>query len=283
MYSRRIALTFDIDFVSNPFDRTFFDELADFTPQIMDFLRAFGNVKSTWFISIDKWVEQNTGVSDFAFVEHADLIQEALRSGVKLGWHFHPYSVNTEGLLGLPKNSNDMLIDFGRYAAIARSFELKWSRIGWGAFSNEILLALIDAGFEIDSTCIPRPKYSWTPKVADWSMSRNQSFYPGLSNYQVQDLSQRKLREIPISTSVSVKEGDTIASVMRYFNLAEDHDYFKGMITNSNLSEIVTISHPYEFFTLNPAGGYDFKVNDIEQNMNFLVEQNFEFISLGEI
>jgi hypothetical protein len=279
----KFALTFDIDFVSDPFSRDFFDEIELLAPTLIHSLKDLGDIRSTWFVSIDRRVESSTGTADFAFKYHKNFIETTKESNVVLGWHFHPYHQSLDGSWVSPTSRKGAFKDFRKYAELARGLGLSHSRIGWGAFSNEILTDLIDVGFTIDSTCIARPRYPWIPRITDWSSRNNDCYYPSQTNYLDQDDLQTSLREVPISTFEFTKPTDTIKSVKRYFNISDKHSQFKKMVEDSGLSKIVSVSHPYEFFSSLDSSEKSFKIENLLLNLKLLKDLNFEFVGLEQI
>jgi hypothetical protein len=182
-----------------------------------------------------------------------------------------------------PNKENLDLESIVIYAELAQRVGLDVSRIGWGVMNNEIMGILMDSGFRIDSTCIPRPKYSWSYKLSDWS-DRDCSIYsPCRMNYQRHDEAQRSLVEIPISTSIYEKSTDTESKVIRYLNIANPHKVFVDMLDQVKSDTVVTISHPYEFFVQSKNGEYRFNSADLIKNLDLLKARQYSFVGISDL
>lgn len=280
---RKAALTFDIDFVYSAFNRKFYNELEEFSPRILCELKAMKIHKSTWFLSIDERAEMSTGHQCFALERNKDFVSDLKEMGGTIGWHFHPYIQDVSGSWIRPTSNRFKMEDLSKYASIARKYEIEISRFGWGFFNNTILEVIIEMGFSIDSSCIPRPNYTWAYPLGDWSKCTNEIFYPSRGNYQVNDETRSTIKEIPISTAIHEKITDTEGGVIRYVNISDSHDVFKSMLKKIHNNHIVIISHPYEFFSQNPEGRWVFQNLNFKKNLEFLQMHNFEFVNMEDL
>lgn len=280
---RKVALTFDIDFVNSPTDREFYNELEEFAPRLLTELKAMNVHKSTWFLSIDKRTEVITGNQCFALERNKNFISDLKGIGATIGWHFHPYTQDKSGKWLKPSSNKFSLDDLEKFASIARKYDIEISRFGWGFFSDMVLEIIVKMGFSIDSSCIPRPNYKWASPLSDWSSCTNQIFYPSRWNYQVHDETESTIKEIPISTTISEKITDTEKGVVRYLNISDSHDVFGSMLKQIDNEYIVTISHPYEFFSKDDKGKWIFKRLDLQKNIQLLKTCNFDFVNMEDL
>jgi hypothetical protein len=280
---RKVALTFDVDFVNSAFDREFYNEMEEFAPKILSELKAMNIYRSTWFLSIDKRAEMITGDQCFALERNRDFIFDLKEMGGTIGWHFHPYAQDISGRWIKPTSNSFRLEDLSKYASIARKYGIEISRFGWGFFSDAVLEIIIEKGFSIDSSCIPRPNYTWASPLGDWSKCTNEIFYPSRGDYQVNDETRSTLKEIPISTAIHEKVTDTEEGVVRYLNISDSHDVFKSMLDKIHNNHIVIISHPYEFFSQNPGGRWVFQNLNFKNNLELLQMHNFDFVNMEDL
>lgn len=199
--------------------------------------------RATWFLRIDPDVD--------LFATQSGLIDDLVHNGHAIGWHYHgPARRVTE------------------FARRARQHGLDISRMGFGRGSNRILGALNDAGFSIDSSAMPRPRYPWTKRGVDWTGSPDTPYRPSVADYRFPGRPCLELVEIPISCAAVEAPGDT-GQVIRYLNPAYHPGMFRPGLEEwiADHDHLVTITHPYEVVTGPSHALLAFDVGAFEENV----------------
>lgn len=198
---------------------------------------------ATWFLRIDPEVD--------LFDRQARLLDDLVRRGHALAWHYH----GPAGRLA-------------EFADRARRRGLGVSRVGFGRSSNRILRTLSEAGFKVDSTAMPRPRYPWAKRGVDWTGSPDRPYRPSTRDYRVPGEPSLDLLEIPISCTEVVAPEDT-QSVVRYLNPAYHPHMFRPALERwaSDHDHLVTITHPYELVHGPTHGLLAFDTGALEENV----------------
>jgi hypothetical protein len=220
--------------------------------------------RATWFLRLDPDVD--------LYDRQLELLADLVRRGHAIGWHYHGPSER-----------------IGEFAMRARQRGLDASRIGFGHGSNSIFQTLADAGFIIDSTAMPRPRYPWTTPGVDWTGTPDRPYHPSIADYRLPGSPSLDLLEIPISCAEVSAPEDT-QRVVRYLNPA----YHPGMFRQgldawmSGHESLVTITHPYELLAGQSHGLLAFAARAFEENVTAIEtlaspRGGCEFVTLREM
>jgi hypothetical protein len=239
------ALTFDVDcqsytgatYVPMP------DELERALQTLGPVFDRHPDWRATWFLRMDPDVD--------LYVAQAALLKDLVRRGHAIGWHYHGGSERIE-----------------EFAGCARQRGLGVSRIGFGHGSNAIFHTLSRAGFTVDSTAMPRPKYPWTQQGVDWTGSPDRPYRPSIADYRLPGSPSHDLLEIPISCAEVAAPEDT-RRVVRYLNPAYHPPMFRQGLEDwiGGHEHLVTITHPYELLAGPSHGLLAFDTAAFEANV----------------
>lgn len=262
----KVALTFDVDGQSyvGPEMRAMPDELDVALEALGPVFDRHRDWRATWFLRIDPEVDM--------YEQQVRALRGLVERGHRVGWHYH-----------------GPLAKVAQFARSAQRRGLEVSRIGFGRGSNAVMRALVDAGFTIDSTAMPRPKYPWTPRGVDWTTTPSIPFHPSVADYRVPGSPALQILEIPISCAEVRAEGDN-QRVVRYLNPAYHPAMFDGPVGSwvETHDQLVTITHPYEVLGGVSHGLLAFDPKAFEQNVMSverlaLEKGRCEFVTLDEI
>lgn len=242
-------MTFDVDMTDySQLENSFhFDEMDAAFHLIQSSLEKFPDMKTTWFVRIDRQIEMLYGSALYIFEKHREKLDWLRDNGHALGWHHHCYR-QYEGEWAQERDEAINLRDVEYYGEIARGMGLKTSRMGWGYMTNNTIEALEKLGFCIDSSAIPRPVYPWEERLKDWSTTPKAPYYPGCNDYRVPDSHgvARSILELPMSVARIPAPADTVEMV-RYINPAYSYKVFDGALQQlEGMDASVFIMHPYE-------------------------------------
>ena len=275
----------DLDMVSYIEDtNVFYNELEAFYPVFMEQIIKNYNIKTTWFLRIDSQMEQIFGSADFSFQENKELLKELIKNGGELGWHHHAYKKNISDKWVQESDESKVLSDIYQYGPLARQYNLTICRMGWGFQTNATLKALSDLHFLIDSSAIPRPKYTWDISQMDWEGGTTVPYHPSVDNYKLQGDYNLSILEVPITTSLLKADYDE-SEVIRYLNPAYHHSKFIEAFNSTDQKELICmIMHPYEVMPAKQTHNLlSFSIEDLKKNINFLKEKKYEFISFKDL
>ena len=246
-----VALTFDVDcqaYVGGT-TRPMLEELEVALDALGPLFERHPGWRATWFLRIDPEVDQ--------FAQQTSLLAPLLAAGHEIGWHYH----------GPLKRIRE-------YAREARRRALDASRIGFGRCSNQVMRTLAAAGFDLDSTAMPRPAYPWSRRGVDWSISPQTPYRPSVADYRIPGHPSLPIVEVPISCTLVRAPGDN-QEVIRYVNPAYHPQLFSASLGQwlAGRQELVTITHPYEL-----CGG---RAHDLLSFRARAFEENVEAIERG--
>lgn len=282
------VLTFDVDYmdyISNtPFEE--FDVIInDLIPYFKDH-----DIKATWFIRIDKQIEQIYGQADYFFTQYQKEISTLKSLGHAIGWHPHYYTKHHDQWV---QNTNEIeILDELNYLfPIVKKHHLDIVRVGWGFQTNSTMQRIAEAGFKLDSSCMARPKYTWDLSVKDWQISSNNPFYPSKQDYRIEADDNYDLLEIPITMIPFPLSSDTEANVKRYVNLSTHSHILKPHIDHyiDRHDDIVLISHPYELFADHQHAMISFDFEEFKKNIKMmkdlcqLKDKELKFITITDL
>lgn len=279
---KMIAITFDVDMVNYVGAWSHINELDECFPAIREILQDFPQVKTTWFIRIDSQIESLYGRPDFIFHRSAEAIDWLCTHGHQIGWHHHAYRLN-DGVWSQEIRKEIVTREIRHFGELAHRLGMSTSRMGWGWQSNESMCILNEIGFKIDSSCIPRPQYSWEKVVKDWSRSPSYPYNPSQFDYQTPGHPSLSLLEIPMSMAYIPAPGDN-EKVLRYMNLAYRWEVFARALRDLDERDLlVTITHPYELLRnskVHPLIAFDMEA--LRMNLTQLASFDAEFVTLEE-
>ncbi|WP_276348715.1 hypothetical protein [Daejeonella sp. JGW-45] len=279
---KKFCVTFDVD-LTDYLSGNNSDEMDECFDTIKEKLSEYPEVKTTWFIRIDKQIESIYGTGDYIFTRHREKLRWLTDNGHELGWHYHGYKLEG-GSWVQNVDEDEIAIELEKYAGVAIGYNLRISRMGWGFHTGKTLKRIYSLGFETDSSAIPRPVYSWEKNIRDWSITPNSPYYPGENDYRTEMGKKIGILEVPINTAYLKLDTDT-ENVKRYINVGYKHKHFKKAIeTLSHLPLIVSVTHPYELVVneiSHPLLSFD--ISEFGLNLQFLLESQFAFITMSNI
>ena len=133
---------------------------------------------------------------------------------------------------------------------------------------NETMKLLSDAGFESDSSAIPRPHYKWEETYKDWTITPSVPYYPCKSDYRKPGEPSLPILEIPMSV-IQVRAPYDTEYVLRYLNLAYHPSLFEAPLRAwlSRYSHLITVTHPYELAGGRQHGLLSFNIEAFIENI----------------
>ena len=243
----RICLTFDIDLVGHAAAGESVDEFTDAVPGILSIFDRHPSWTATWFVRLDDQIGAIFG-SPAAIVErHAALLSDLRSRGHEVGWHPHSYARTSDGRWRQNTDEAQVVDELARLAPVARRHGCSTVRCGWGFQTNRTMQVLSGAGFAIDSSAIPRPRYRWETSVKDWTTTPVTPYHPAIADYRVAGDPSLPILEVPMSVAVVRAATDTEV-VVRYLNPSFHHELFAPAVASwiGAHDHLVTVTHPYE-------------------------------------
>lgn len=279
MNRRTAYLTIDVDF-TDYISGSGIDEMREFFPVFRDLFSEFPSVKSTWFVRIDGQIEALYGCADYILKEYSKEFEWLRNSGHEIGWHHHSY-VKRGNEWQQNVSENEVVAEVKKYGQIARNYRMNLSRMGWGQMSNRVMAELDRLGFIIDSSAMPRPKYSWDKLHRDWSRCPAEPYHPDSLDYQKKGM--MKIVEFPMTTVPIELSSDTETGVMRYINPMYHNVYFARSLTSSIRDNVVLIVHPYELCQQEKSHPLlSFNVSVFKKNIKWLMNNGYCFNTLAD-
>lgn len=268
MVSTTICITLDVDSTWYAAGGGFTDEMAVVFPTLWKTLQRHPNVKTTWFVRLDKQMAAVHGAADYTLLRHHDAFAELRRAGHEVGWHPHCYDrVGTEW-----KQNTDgpsVLAELEQHTATARAHGMNCVRMGWGFHTNDTMRFLAQHGFLVDSSAIPRPRYSWEESQKDWTVTPSVPYFPAQVDYRIPGTPAWSILEIPMSVA-HISAGYDREKVLRYFNPAFHPEALREPLQRwfEKHSHLVTITHPYELASGSTGHGLlSFSIDAFEENL----------------
>jgi len=241
----QIAVTLDIDMVHYDVGQDF-DEMEATFGALKGCLEGFPEIKTTWFMRIDRKMEKVYGSARYIFEKHASKIDWLRGQGHEIGWHHHAYAYDGKKWR---QDTNERAISecLKRYGEDALKSGLKVARMGWGFHTNRTMKAVDAMGFRIDASAIPRPRYRWNTQACDWSTSPRYPYHPSVSDYRVEGSPHLAIWEVPLTTTAVSMPTDTERNIIRHIELAWDTGIFNDAIASvAGLEQMVLVCHPYQ-------------------------------------
>lgn len=263
-----LGVTFDLDFTAYGRDGKLVDEFEGIFPQLWSLFARYPNWRATWFLRLDRQMEELWGSPDYIFRRYAQELQRLKQAGHEIAWHPHCYLKSQKKWI---QNTDvpSIIEELKQYLPLVRQENLQVVRMGWGFQSNEIMNFFSEAGFIVDSSAIPRPCYDWETSIKDWTNTPLHPYYPSQIDYRVSGKSNLSILEIPISVASIAAPYDK-QEVVRYFNLAYYPQFLSSSLQNwiNSHNYLVTITHPYELIPDNDIHSLlSFDINVFEKNL----------------
>lgn len=289
MDSFKIYISFDLDYANyTSANWEVINEFQIVEDKILPYLEK-ENIQATWFIRIDKKIENDFGEPDFLFKKHSETIEKLRLLGHKIGWHPHNYVLKDSKWI---QNSDEqeVLEELNYLLPIVKKYDLDIVRVGWGYQTNKTMKFFNDNGFKIDSSCMARPKYKWDMTIKDWELSTNEIYHPSKNDYRIESDDNLDILEVPMTTIDMPVSTDT-EKVKRYVNLSFYNEIMKEPLIKwiASNNYLVTITHPYEIQESDTSHHIiSFDIKEFIKNIDFIKREAFknnkevEFLSLGE-
>jgi hypothetical protein len=282
----RVAVTFDVDVTDYIGTSLFLEEVSEAFPQVRDLLAATPQIRTTWFVRLDRHLETVAGAANCLFVRHQSEFDWLRAGGHELGWHHHGY--RRDGARWVQDtDAHRIAQDIAYYGAMARSMGLLCARMGWGFHSDATMHAVADLGFAVDSSAIPRPRYPWEASVKDWEGTPLLPYHPSRCDYRTPGSGPSALGilEVPMTVTAVAAPGDS-ETVLRYLNLAYRPDIFATAFRQcQDLPLVVTVTHPYELLLERLGRSHALiagNLTALRENLHFLASQTgVEFVTLS--
>ena len=267
-----ICLTFDVDLVGHAAGEAAVDEFSDAIPSLLAMFDRHPSWTATWFVRLDDQIAATFGDPAAIMERHASVLAELRSRRHEVGWHPHSYTRGADG--AWRQNTDEAMVadELSRLAPLAREHGCRVVRCGWGFHTNRTMHVIADAGFAIDSSAIPRPRYRWETSVKDWTTTPLTPYYPSVDDYRVPGDPALPILEVPMSVTVVRAPTDT-EIVLRYVNPAFHRELFSPAVEWwwQSHDHLMTITHPYE---IRPAGYtqslISYQLETLEANIGFL-------------
>lgn len=276
----RANFSFDVD-CTNYLTGEFVDEGDLYLAKTISLLNSLGVRDTTWFIRIDTAQMMRSSSKARFLSKTKKMIEVVQDSGNSVGWHHHSSEPHLITAALLEK-------EFRHFGEVAAGLGIRSARSGFGQMTESMMQFLIETEFEIDSSCISRPRYSWEATLhKDWSRSPNRPYRPCQADYQRDCEGQSQLSEVPLTTVQLSFSSDTREDVRRYINLSYRHSIFKQALRSWHDEEstgrvLVTITHPYEVYEALPGPVYG-DTDDFVANIQSILDVGFVHVSMGAL
>ena len=279
--NKKLSLTFDVD-MTDYRNNIFIDEFHHFFQRIQNTLKEFKEIKTTWFLRIDKQIDRVSGVNEYIFTKNKKNIDWLVNNGHEVALHFHSYEFNN-GLWVQSLNEGLICDELYRSALRGVEFGLKGIRMGWGYHTNNTMKMISELGYKYDSSAIPRPVYDFELSTRDWSLTSSNIYNPSISDYRVPGDLNHKIIEIPMSTVPISAPTDTV-EMIRTINPVYETSIFLDSLTKVKTDFCVIMTHPVELsFTKADHPLYSNNYNSFEINMRRLVDMGIDFATMEMI
>ena len=279
------AVTFDVDFTDyTSADGEMLDEMDASFNLIQDRLKRWPQLKTTWFVRIDRQIAARYGRPDHIVRKHLRSLEWLRANGHEIGWHHHAFE-SKDGHWRPSSDAATVSSQLREMSGVAQANAMSASRMGWGFHRNETMATLDELGWRVDSTAMPRPSYAWDSVTRDWSTTPQHPYRPSVSDYRVPDEPMRALVEVPITMVPITTSQDTQPDVLRYLNPAYHPDVFAAALARVEVgAEPVMVCHPYEILpsrASHPLIAFDPAA--LTTNLELLVAQGDALSTISEI
>lgn len=242
--SFHVAVTFDVDLAlqTRPLE-----EVERCLAVVRRLAAARPSLFVSLFVRLDRHVEATLSSPTAVFDEYGAELRALESVGHEIGWHPHPYS--REGTAWRQNTDGEAVLgELHQIGPVARHLGMRSVRMGWGFHTTRTMQLLSDQGFEVDTSAIPRPVYSWEESVKDWSPTPHTPFHPSRSDHRVAGEDAMAILEVPMSVVPLPSPTDTEPGVLRYVNLTYHPDALREPLSRwvHNHDHLVTITHAHE-------------------------------------
>jgi hypothetical protein len=251
----RVVLTIDLDLIDHMAGGAETDELDGRLDPLLEILRRHPDWKATWLVRLDAQVERRFGHAEAPFDRAKTRLAEFVRAGHELAWHPHCF-VHADNAVRPNEHGPSVADELRRYAPIARALGLRAMRMGWAFHTNETMRAASDAGFAVDSSAVPRPRYPWDHGAKDWSTTPPDAYRPSAGDYRVPGTPALPILEVPMSVAAIRAPYDS-GDVVRYLNPAYRPEALTPVLRTwfASRDTAVLVTHPHELFPRGRAHG----------------------------
>ncbi len=212
------------------------------------------SLRFSWFIRIDKQMEQKFGQIDGLLRHYHNFWQKATLEGDELCWHPHLYrNINDDYFL--IDNEEDCLRELQDLWEVISSnqYSFKTFRCGEARMTSSMFNLIESFGYLQESSAIPG--YFNDSFGQDWLKAKNRPYFPCDDNITAEG-PVRKMLEMPMNSWYLQTSYDKQPK-LRYLNFAVHHKYFveslsrlpKSFYSQDNLLDIsvlTAVSHPEE-------------------------------------
>jgi len=268
----KVCLTFDVDLVDHC-SGTPTAEMTEAVPVLLDWCDRH-DVVATWCLRLDRHIAATIGSETAVFERYGAVIDAARARGHEIAWHPHAYTRDRSGAWVQNTDGAAVADELESLAPIARALALQTVRTGWGFHTSDTMRVLASAGFTVDSSAIPRPRYPWELSAKDWTRAPEHPYRPSVADYQLPGEPSLPIVEVPISVEVIAAPRDT-QQVKRYLNPAFHAPLLQPALRRwtARHRHVVMVTHPYE---VRPAAAsHDliaFDLDVFDRNVRYLRE-----------
>src|SRR5437763_14688938 len=137
-----------------------------------------------------------------------------------------------------------------------------------------LMATLADLGLQIDCSAFPGRRRNDAERRFDWATTPPHPYHPSAGDYRVPGDDPLRIVELPLAM-VEIMASYDPRPMLRYLNLAYDHDRLRQAMPSLNLDATYfqTVIHPEEISGRRPSNGlYAFTLENVERNLDFLLE-----------
>lgn len=281
---KEVAVTFDFDFINKEGNDKSRDEIEEFWPLFKEITGRFTEIKTTWFIRIDKHIEHFFGKADYFFLKHFDKIAWLSENGHDIGWHFHSFI--KQGQRFVSNNNEDLLSEeLKKMHETIQKYGLNILRMGFGFHTNKTLETISNLGLKYDSSALPGMTRNSNKTNADWSVTRAFPYFPSKEDYRKDGINKYTVLEIPVSTVAHEDRQKNRAWKIYPLNPAYDPAIFRLLLLKTESeNSINTLTHPFEIIKGSKTNKLIVKgIENFCENLEHLKDQHYFFSTLTEL
>ncbi len=198
----RLSVTFDTDAINQ--NNPHYDAgrpAFDYDRQLCELFRYLADIgaKANAFVRIDQQLEKYFGYLH-VFEKVIAALDKSGRPEVEIGWHPHIYEKTGEGYKITADEGliAEMLREI--YSRVREVGSMRCVRLGGAQGGNQLVKALDQMGFKVDSSAIAGRSRSDAHCHYDWSRCGNAPYHPSLEDYQQEKALNYRILEVPITS-----------------------------------------------------------------------------------